>query len=195
MSNNFRSISRGFTLVELLVAISIAAILLAVAIPSFQGLIKRNAIENLQTRFASALTAARSEAASRNVVTTICSSDTGTGCVVDKWSDGWIVFLDLNANGTWDNGEEILQTFQNNNGYFIRFKNEANNAINALSFTSQGFVRNDTRAYAAFCDPTKSADYTQGLSVERSGRVMKAKTIAFDTGTNAAPTNITLTCD
>lgn len=195
MRDSLSSSSTGFTLVEMLVAISIAAILLAVAIPSFQSFIKRNAIENLQTRLATGLTAARSEAAARNMVTTICGSDNGANCVVDKWSSGWIVFLDLNANGAWDNGEEILQTFQNSNGYFIRFKNEANNTINALSFTSQGFVRNDTRAFAAFCDPTKSAEYTQGLTVERSGRIMKAKTIAFDTGTNAAPTSLTLTCD
>lgn len=195
MRHTLRSRSRGFTLVEMMVAISIAAILLAVAIPSFQSLIKRNAIENLQTRLAAALTAARSEAASRNVVTTLCSSDTGTGCVANKWSSGWIVFIDLNADAVKDNNEEILQTFQNKNGYFVSFKNEANNAINSLSFTSQGFVRNDSRAYAAFCDPEKISNYIQGLSVERSGRVMKAKTIAFDTGTNTAPTNINLTCD
>ncbi|MFO1370610.1 MAG: GspH/FimT family pseudopilin [Marinagarivorans sp.] len=195
MSQTLRSKSYGFTLIEMMVAISIAAILLAVAIPSFQSLIKRNAIENLQTRLAAALTAARSEAASRNVVTTLCSTDTGTGCVANKWSSGWIVFIDLNGDAIKDNNEEILQTFQNNNGYLIKFKNEANNAINSLSFTSQGFVRNDVRAYAAFCDPEKTANYTQGLTVERSGRVMKAKTVAFDTGTSTAPTNITLNCD
>lgn len=195
MSHTLRSRSCGFTLVEMMVAISIAAILLAVAIPSFQSLIKRNAIENLQTRLAAALTAARSEAASRNVVTTLCSSKTGTACVADEWSSGWIVFIDLNGDAVKDNNEEILQTFQNKNGYLIKFKNEANNAINSLSFTSQGFVRNDVRAYAVFCDPEKITDYTRGLTVERSGRVMKAKTIAFDTGTNTAATNITLTCD
>ncbi len=194
MSVSPNSRSSGFTLVEMLVAISIAAILLAVAVPSFQGLIKRNATENLQSRLASALTAARSEAASRNIVTTICSSDNGATCVADKWSSGWIVFIDIDTDGTWDSGEEILQSFQNNNGYLVKFKNEANSAINALSFTSQGFVRNDTRAYAAFCAPG-TADYTQGLSIERSGRVMKAKTVAFDTGTSDTPETISLNCN
>ncbi len=187
--------SSGFTLVEMLVAISIAAILLAVAVPSFQGLIKRNATENLQSRLASALTAARSEAASRNIVTTICSSDDGATCVADKWSSGWILFTDLDADATKDNNEEILQTFQNKNGYFIAFKNEANNDIDSISFTSQGFIRNDTRAYASICDPDKKSDYTRGLSIERSGRVMKAKTIAFDKGDGSTPSNISLSCD
>ncbi len=194
MRNSHSFKPSGFTLVEMLVAISIAAILLAVAVPSFQSLIKRNAVENLQTRLAAGLTAARSEAASRNVVTTICGSNNGASCVANKWSSGWIVFIDLNVNGAWDNGEEILQSFQNNNGYLISLKNEAKTAIDALSFTSQGFVRNDTRAYAAFCDPTKTSDYTRGISVERSGRVMKSKTIAFEK-TDGTLENLTLTCD
>lgn len=195
MSQTLRSKPCGFTLIEMMVAISIAAILLAVAIPSFQSLIKRNAIENLQTRLAAALTAARSEAASRNVVTTLCASKAGLVCEVDEWSSGWIVFTDLDGDAVKDNNEEILQTFQNKNGYLIKFKNEAKNSINSLSFTSQGFVRNDVRAYAIFCDPEKIANYTQGLTVERSGRVMKAKTLAFDTGSSATPENIPLTCD
>ena len=122
MSQTLRSKPCGFTLIEMMVAISIAAILLAVAIPSFQSLIKRNAIENLQTRLAAALTAARSEAASRNVVTTLCANKAGLVCEVDEWSSGWIVFTDLDGDAVKDNNEEILQTFQNKNGYLIKFK-------------------------------------------------------------------------
>jgi type IV fimbrial biogenesis protein FimT len=189
----------GFTLIEMMVAITIAGILLAVAVPSFKDLITRNAVENLQTRFAAAVTAARSEAASRNTVITLCSSINGTSCVGGDWKSGWIVFVDADADAVVDDAaggvpaDEVLQTFQSANTYPVKFHKENGTETNSISFTSQGFVRNDMRAYATFCS-SKSGEpqFTRGLTVERSGRVMKAQTIAFDTGTDK--TNISLTC-
>ncbi|HEY6530493.1 MAG TPA: GspH/FimT family pseudopilin [Cellvibrionaceae bacterium] len=194
-----RVYTAGFTLIEMMVTITIAGILLAVAVPSFKSFITRNAVENLQTRFAAAITAARSEAASRNTFITICGSNNGTACVADQWKAGWIVFVDSNANAAIDaaNGtvpaDEILLRFQSANTYPIKFQNEANTAINSLSFTSQGFVRNDVRAYATFCSPGKETTFTRGITIERSGRVMKATEIAFDTGTGK--TVIAINCD
>ncbi|RYZ89575.1 MAG: prepilin-type N-terminal cleavage/methylation domain-containing protein, partial [Moraxellaceae bacterium] len=41
--------AKGFTLVELMVTLTISAILLGIAVPSFKSYITRNAIENLQS--------------------------------------------------------------------------------------------------------------------------------------------------
>jgi type IV fimbrial biogenesis protein FimT len=191
--------AKGFTLVELMVTLTISAILLGIAVPSFKSYITRNAIENLQSRFAAAITAARSEAASRNTVITVCSSNNGTSCVANQWKAGWIVFVDSNANAVVDPvsgtipADEILQAFQSANNYPIKFQNEANQVISSLSFTSQGFVRNDIRAYATFCSPTSESIFTHGLTIERSGRVMKAAEISFDTG--SGKNAIAINCD
>jgi prepilin-type N-terminal cleavage/methylation domain-containing protein len=192
----------GFTLVELMVTLTISAILIGVAIPSFRTLITNNAVENLQSRLAGAITFARSEAATRNSVVTLCSSNTGAGCVANQWTAGWIVFVDSNGNQTADPAagavpaEEILQRYQSNNTYPIKFQQEAVGAgaaapLSALSFTSQGFVRGEIRAFATFCSPDNKPQYTKGLTVERSGRVMQAKEIAFDTGNGKTILNLT----
>lgn len=192
----------GFTLVELMVTLTISAILIGVAIPSFRTFITNNAVENLQGRLAGAITFARSEAATRNSVVTLCSSNTGTSCVANQWQAGWIVFVDSNGNQTADPvagavpAEEILQRYESNNTYPIKFQQEAAGAgaaapLSAISFTSQGFVRGEIRAFATFCSPDNKPQYTKGLTVERSGRVMQAKEIAFDTGNGKQILNLT----
>lgn len=185
----------GFTIVELLVALTIAAILMAIAVPSFKDFITRTAVENLQDRLAGAITFARSEAATRNAVVTLCSSDDGIKCVADTWKTGWIVFVDNNGNKTIDGGEEILQRQQMaSNAYPISFMEEGKGLndptkLSELSFTSQGFVRGEIRAFAIFC--AEDEKLNRGLTVERSGRVMKGATIALDSTT---PKEITLKC-
>ncbi|RZA01325.1 MAG: hypothetical protein EOO68_10495 [Moraxellaceae bacterium] len=107
--------------------------------------------------------------------------------------------IDSNANAVVDPvsgtipADEILQVFQSANNYPIKFQNEANQVISSLSFTSQGFVRNDIRAYATFCSPTSESIFTHGLTIERSGRLMKAAEISFDTG--SGKNAIAINCD
>lgn len=54
--------SRGFTLIELLVEMAIAAILIALAAPSFKRLIQSNTISSNVNTFMADLRFARSEA-------------------------------------------------------------------------------------------------------------------------------------
>lgn len=56
----------GFTLIELMVTIAVAAILLAVAVPSFRHLIISNRLTTAANDVVTALTVARSEAIKRN---------------------------------------------------------------------------------------------------------------------------------
>lgn len=71
--------SRGFTLIELMTVIAIVAILLAIAAPSFSGLIEKKRLEGVFTELATDLQFARSEAVQRNANVRITF---GTGCYV-----------------------------------------------------------------------------------------------------------------
>jgi len=71
---------RGFTLVELMVTIAIAAILTMIAVPSFQRLILSNRLTTSANALVDAVNAARLEAIKLNATTQFCgSSTTNTG--------------------------------------------------------------------------------------------------------------------
>ena len=97
------------TLIELLSAVTVAAILLAIAVPSFrlysQGVRLSDATNSLVTT----LNRARSEAVTRGRPVTVCASDDQTTCAgAEVWTSGWIVFNDDNGNGSLDGGAEVV---------------------------------------------------------------------------------------
>lgn len=103
---------RGFTLIELIVTIAVAAILVTVAVPNLQMFIKNNRIKTSVGELAVALNLARSEASKRAARVTVCvrASDTACGGGND-WSTGWLVFNDTNGDGSLDAGEQVLRVF------------------------------------------------------------------------------------
>lgn len=91
----------GFTLIEALITISIASILVSIAIPSFTKMIESNRISSASNNFLSALMFARSEALKRGVSVSICTSDDGASCNDDlnDYASGWIIFTDCGDDG------------------------------------------------------------------------------------------------
>ncbi|WP_298208124.1 GspH/FimT family pseudopilin [Acidovorax sp.] len=107
----------GFTAIELMVVITILAVLLALAGPSFNPLIDQWRTSQAVNNMTSTFYAARSEAIKRGGRVSVrkIANNTG-GCTFapnnQEWSCGWIIFVDLNNDQNLDAGEEILQTFQ-----------------------------------------------------------------------------------
>nr|WP_291513518.1 GspH/FimT family pseudopilin [Abyssibacter sp.] len=103
---------RGFTLIELLVAIAVASILLAVAVPSFRGLIASNRSSSDANALLSMFMLARSEAIKRNTVVVACKSTDGASCSTETtigWDAGIVVFVDnVTTNDKIDSGETII---------------------------------------------------------------------------------------
>ena len=66
--------SRGFTLVELMVTITVAAILLVIAVPSFSYMINSNRLTTTANAFIGALNTARMAAIQRNASVQFCSN-------------------------------------------------------------------------------------------------------------------------
>lgn len=113
----------GVTLIELVVTLSIAAILLAIGVPSFQNIVATNRIASLTNELSSALQLARSEAVTRGKTVTVCKSNdvsaSAPSCNTvedDGWQNGWVVFVDDNNDGDLDSGELALRVGQPSSG-------------------------------------------------------------------------------
>ena len=100
---------RGFTLVELMVVVAIAAILALMAAPSFTETINRTRRKTYANQLYEDLAFARSEAIKRGVPVTVCPSTDGESCVARlSWVTGWIVFVDVANTGGRDAATEAL---------------------------------------------------------------------------------------
>lgn len=103
--------SAGFSLIELMVVIAIAAILATLAVPSFQGMIASSNLTSTTNDLVAAFARARSDAVRRGKRVTVCMSADGAQCTTSgSWSQGWIMFNDndhSDANANVKTGETI----------------------------------------------------------------------------------------
>jgi type IV fimbrial biogenesis protein FimT len=98
----------GFTIIELMFALVLMAVVMAMAVPNFNQLIKNNRLTSQANEFITAINYARNEAIKRNMNVILCRSSTGTSCGGGTgWENGWIVYADTNSNAGLDNGEEL----------------------------------------------------------------------------------------
>jgi len=156
----------GFTLIELLVTLSVASILLSVAAPSYRGFVQDSLLIAQNNSFSSAIALAKSEAIKRSSQATICPSTNGTACAGGKvWSNGWLVFADVNGNGVVDANEQILQA----NAALSGGNTLRSGARTRVTFTADGFSSgfNDT---FSLCD-SRGASYSKAIILNNQGRL------------------------
>ncbi len=148
--SNINNKNRGFTLIELMVTVSIAAILLSIAVPSFKTMLKNNRVTTSSNEFVAALILARSEALKRNNTVSVCTTTDQQSCSNSTdFANGWIVFLNCNDDGSIDNGasdtscdgapEEIIKVHEKLNKVSIKSTGEAKSIL-----TYQYSGRSDT---------------------------------------------------
>lgn len=139
----------GFTLIELMVTIAVLAIVISIAIPSYQNMVLANRMAAQANQVITALNYARSEAVKRGATATVCSTSGGTACAGSTdWSTGWMVFADANGDGTVDTGEAVLRVWPAlNTGNTLKAGSRMR-----ITFTATGFATgfNDT---LKLCDP------------------------------------------
>jgi len=99
---------RGVTLIELMIAIIILAILLAIGVPAFRDASLGSKLSSVATDLVASVQLARSEAIKRNRTMTLCSSTDGASCADSgDWETGWVI-LDPDDNVVQTHGAAPL---------------------------------------------------------------------------------------
>ncbi|BCE02884.1 GspH/FimT family pseudopilin [Marinicellulosiphila megalodicopiae] len=164
----------GFTLIELMVAIAIMAILVSIATPSYQSYIQAHQTGKIGSDLFSNLRTLRQTAISQASNVVICASTDQTTCSADvdtanNWAIGWIAFMDLNENNQRESVNEdilILQTSITDGQISL-------SSGGILSFDFRGEISASTQFN--ICAANNEADLSRAIIVNKVGRVQMVK--------------------
>ena len=173
-------VNQGFTMVELLVTITIAAVLLSVAAPNFSDAMRNSQQIIVINDLIGSLRLARSEAIKRSTRTAVCARSNDTLCGTD-WNNGFITFIDnMETPGAIDAGEEILRIGSAiETGWIMnraRLVNTSESPIERpfIRFGPRGSSNWRGSGYFAVCD-NRGQEYAKAVNVSLSGDPRRAR--------------------
>ncbi len=162
--------NRGFTLLELMIVLLVAAVLAATAIPGLGGFIL-NAHRTADVNgFITAVQVARSEAFKRGRPTVLCKTEDGTRCGGSDmdFDQGWMVFVNADADNPPRRDADEPQLF----AYQPRMTGSI--TANRRLFEFRPFGRRSTNGTVTFCD-RRGAGQARAVVVSFTGRPRVAR--------------------
>lgn len=184
---------RGFTLIELVVTMAIAAILATVAVPSFIQFRRNSQLTSVTNSLVGALTAARAEAMKRGKNTFVVPAGSGGAAT---WTSGWIVFVDIDRSQTYNSAQDFTVLTQEALPGFISVSASGTAAESSpyLMFDSSGFPRSKDASFSnstitiSRTDVSSSAQTgeTRRIMISQTGRIRSCKPTSSTDSTCAA---------
>jgi type IV fimbrial biogenesis protein FimU len=152
-----KKLTFGFTLIEVMVTVIIAAILMTVAVPSFTSLYESTRVNNNIEKIQGILAFARNQAITYGRTVNICSYSTATSCgTTTDWSKGIRVYIDI------DGTETELRAIDSFND-----SDKVKASPKTMTFTADGLSSGGNIIYC----PRGKTDVSQSVSVTSSGRI------------------------
>lgn len=165
--------TRGFTLLELMIVVTLLAVSLSLVAPSMSFLIQDNRQVSAVYALRATLNLARSEALAQRHFVEVCGSDAaGTGCSGDSdWSRGYLAFVDLDGDASLDAGELLHHEPLESTTVSIAFdRPRVRFDASGTSLAADGTLAAGT---FVFCDQRGTAS-ARALLIHPSGAVVSA---------------------
>jgi len=189
--------AHGFTLIELMTSIAVAAVLLALAVPNFSGNLKTSRIQGQLRDLYSELVYARSDAISRRIPVTLCSSNDGDTCS-GSWSDGWIICVDANyktspgCDGVAEK-DTVLRVYHDLGKNTLALTDKDGAEQNRITFLGSGAADTTAALTFALCDVDKDPKYARAVLKVGAGQLLMSSPNA-ESGIHSDVNNEALTC-
>lgn len=136
-----RKAAAAFSLVELLVVITIVGILMGLGAPSYRYVTNTNRVATEVNGLLGDMMLARSEAIKEGINVSVCPSVSPyTACtnLGTVWQTGWIVFSDYGSNGVVGGADQILRVQQALPGSDTMAPDNA--SVTYVTFNREGFA-------------------------------------------------------
>jgi len=155
----------GFTLLELMIVLAVVSILVMIAIPSMTTFTQNDRLTTNINTLVGHLAYARSEAVKTSQQVSICSSNDAATCS-GGWDDGWIVYIDADADNSFTAGEVVIRAQQALGG---------NNTLTAtvgsqITYDNRGFVNAASVGSLQLCDG-RTGPHGKTIRITATGRV------------------------
>jgi len=166
---------RGFTLVEALIVLAVAALLAGWAVPALHGWVMQHRLAVTTNALVAAFHAARQSALHLQRRVVLCAAQDGQcqRSAAADWSKGWMVCLDDDRNGQCDGGEQVLLTAAPAPSGVVLMANSP--LRNPVVFTPLGMAQQPGGAFSAgrvrICAAQAIVHNAHDLILAKSGRI------------------------
>lgn len=186
---NLNLYMKGVTLLELIISVSITAILAIIVIPNFNDFIVKMRVDNEISKLHRMLIMARNTAINSGQNTILCPLNTTSQCS-EHWGNELSIFIDSNNNKTFDPDEKILQIKE-----AITVGDQLVYGIGRtmITFKSTGQLSGLANGTFRYC-PKDYKEHSRGIIVARSGRVYQSSDLDND-GVDENRGNTEISCE
>jgi type IV fimbrial biogenesis protein FimT len=158
-----------------MIGIALAAIIVSMAVPSFNSAMKKNKIVAETNEIIADINFARSEAVKRGTRVVLCRSASPSNSTpncsgsTSNWSSGWLVFADIDGDNAYNDANDVLIRIGNPADNTVTIKTN-NAADQQLVYNPDGTTNSGGNiAVFAICDD-RGAAHGRQIQISATGR-------------------------